>query len=226
MAQFSVILAAAGSSSRFQGFHLRKPFVSLRGIPVWQRALAAFRSRDDVAQFLMAVAPEDRPFLESGAGGEMEDISLVNGGRTRADSVYNALALVRPPIDFVAVHDAARPLIMADGVAAVFAAAMRTGAAIPALPVASTIKEIGDDGRISRTVDRAELYLAQTPQVFSRHILEDAFRVAGEHRGNFTDDAALVEAAGHPVTIVEGWPENIKITTAGDLRIAEALLDS
>jgi 2-C-methyl-D-erythritol 4-phosphate cytidylyltransferase len=159
-----------------------------------------------------------------GANIAIMGIEVCLGGGERADSVQNALAKVRDDIDFVAVHDAARPCIADKWVDAVFAAAEKSGAAILAVPVSGTLKRA--DGKappaIAETVDRTRLWEAQTPQVFRRDLLNKAYAVRGG--ANTTDDALLVEKLGAPVTLVEGSPMNLKITTKDDLRLAEQVL--
>lgn len=228
----AVIVPAAGRSSRFgQGSMFdhpaagKKPFVDLKGRPVWLRSVEHFVNRADVVQTLVVVSPEDldwfrekfRPHLAFLA------VELVPGGAERADSVLNALERVRDDADFVAVHDAARPLLCREWIDRVFQAAEKTGAAIPGVPVASTLKRVDSQGRIEETVPRESLWEAQTPQVFRRELLQQAY---AERQGPAaTDEASLVEAIGHPVQVVEISPMNFKITRADDLRMASAVLD-
>ncbi|MFO1095180.1 MAG: IspD/TarI family cytidylyltransferase [Planctomycetaceae bacterium] len=146
-------------------------------------------------------------------------VEIVAGGKQRADSVKNALARVRADIDYVAIHDAARPLIFKPWIDKIFAAAEQSGAAIPATPISSTIKRVANR-RIMETVPRENLWAAQTPQVFRRQLLLDAYsRWDGSEA---TDEANLMERIGQSVTIVEGSPLNIKITTQEDFKMAEA----
>lgn len=227
MARFAVILPAAGKSSRFVGQNKRKkPFVELQGRPVWVRAAEHFINRDDVVQTLVVIAPEDREWFREKFTANLAfmSVEIVEGGAERADSVRNALARVRADVDFVAVHDAARPLLVKKWVDQVFRAAEETGAAILGVRVTSTLKRVGEGNRITETVPRAGLWEAQTPQVFRRQLLLDAYA----QRGNLqpTDEAQLVEQFGHPVKVVEGSPMNLKITTAEDFRMAETLLDA
>lgn len=224
MPRFGVILAAAGKSSRFHDANYKKPFAPLAGRPVWLHAAEKFTDRDDVRQVVVVVAPEDREsFLEKfGANLAFMGITLAEGGAERIDSVRNGLAKFGPEIDIVAIHDAARPCLAAAWIDRVFAEAARTGAAILATPVVSTLKRVGPDSVITETIDRTGLWEAQTPQVFSRRLLEEAFATAAGKA--FTDEAALVEAAGHPVTVVPGSPINLKITSRDDLRLAEQAL--
>jgi len=224
MARFGVILAAAGRSSRFGDANYKKPFAPLAGRPVWLHAAEKFTDRDDVKQVVVVVAPEDREiFLEKfGANLAFMGISLAEGGVERIDSVRNGLARLDAKIDMVAIHDAARPCLAPAWIDRVFATGAATGAAILATPVVSTLKRVGPDHLITETVDRTGLWEAQTPQVFSRAILEQAFAAAAGKP--FTDEASLVESAGHPVTVVPGSPINLKITSREDLRLAEQAL--
>jgi 2-C-methyl-D-erythritol 4-phosphate cytidylyltransferase len=220
---FGVILVAAGASSRFGDANYKKPFAPLAGRAVWLHSAEKFLERDDVKQVVIVVAPEDREaFLEKfGANLAFMGVTLAEGGSHRSESVRNGLKKFAPEIDMVAVHDAARPCIAQPWIDRVFTAGAETGAAILAIPVAGTLKRVGANSVITETVDRTSLWEAQTPQVFSRAVLEKAF-AAGHDRP--TDEAQLVEAIGHKVTVVPGSPINLKITSREDLRLAEQAL--
>lgn len=224
MAKFAVILPAAGKSQRFRDKHYRKPFAPLDNRAVWLHSAEKFLGRDDVKQLLLVIAPGDRDEFQSkfAANVAILGIDVVDGGAERTDSVQNALARVRPEIDYVAVHDAARPCLTNSWIDQIFAAAEKSGAAILAVPVTGTLKQVGSDHTIQQTVSRQHLWEAQTPQVFRRQLLLDAYA----RRGNTpaTDDAELVERLGHAVTVVAGSPINVKITTKEDLRFAELAL--
>jgi len=222
--KFAVILAAAGKSTRFGNPQRKKPFIELKGRPVWVRALEPFTKRPDVAQRIVVVSPDDMDWFKEKFRPNLAfmAVELVAGGRERADSVQNALAHVSEEIDYVAIHDAARPLVSSQCIEAVFAAAIDKGAAIPASPISSTIKRV-ENGMILETVPREQLWGAQTPQVFQRQLLLQAYA----QRNNFvaTDEAQLVERLGQPVSVVESSPINMKITTQDDFRMAEVLID-
>ncbi|MBM80792.1 MAG: 2-C-methyl-D-erythritol 4-phosphate cytidylyltransferase [Planctomycetaceae bacterium] len=227
MAKFAVVLPAAGKSSRFQTNQKRKkPFVDLKKRPIWVRAADQFVNREDVVQTLIVIASEDMDFFKEKYRANLAfmEIDLIEGGVQRADSVENALKQVKDEVDFVAVHDAARPLIVKEWIDEVFAAAEKSGAAIPAVPISSTIKRVGDDSQIEETVSRDGLWAAQTPQVFRRELLLEAYAQRGDF--NPTDEAQLVEKFGHPVTVVRGNAMNIKITTGEDMSLATALVDA
>jgi 2-C-methyl-D-erythritol 4-phosphate cytidylyltransferase len=153
-------------------------------------------------------------------------VQVAPGGAERFDSVANALALVREDCDLVAIHDAARPCLAPELIGTVFGAAAKTGAALLAVPVSDTVKQSDDQGRVQSTVSRKGLWLAQTPQVFRRDWLVDAYSRRASLGRDITDDAQLIEAAGHPVWLVTGSTGNIKITTREDLALAEAILKS
>lgn len=225
MGAFAVILPAAGKSSRFGDPKQKKIYADLDGRAVWLRALDPFLTRDDVGQVILAIAPEDRDLFERRYRPSVAflDIRVIDGGAERHETVAKALEALDPAIEFVAVHDAARPCLPSGVVDAVFAAAREHGAAVPGVPVADTLKLVGADGSIERTVSRAGLFAVQTPQGFRRDLLTRAY--ANRDRvGGITDDAQLVEALGHRCRVVDGSPFNLKITTAADLAIAAALL--
>lgn len=225
-ADVAVILPAAGRSTRFGDPKEKKIYAELDGRAVWLRAVEPFLSRDDVAQVVVAIAPEDRELFERRyrASVAFLNLKVVDGGAERHDSIARALEAIDVPCELVAIHDAARPCLTAELVDAVFAAARQHGAALPAVPVADTLKRAGDDGMVVETVPRAGLHQAQTPQVFRRDLLLRAYAARATLGPAITDDAQLVEALGHPVRLVAGSPFNLKITTAADLRLASAVL--
>jgi 2-C-methyl-D-erythritol 4-phosphate cytidylyltransferase len=226
MAKFAVILPAAGKSSRFHLQKRKKPFVDLKGRAVWLRSAEHFVNRPDVVQTLIVISPEDIDWFKEKYAPNLAfmNVDIVTGGAERADSVCNALARVRPEADFVAVHDAARPLLVPEWIDRVFQTAEKTGAAILATPVTSTLKRSRPNGTIDTTVPRESLWAAQTPQVFRRQLLLDAY--AQRRTLQPTDESQLVEQMGHAITLVEGSALNVKITTDSDFRLAEAALDA
>jgi 2-C-methyl-D-erythritol 4-phosphate cytidylyltransferase len=224
VAKFAVILPAAGRSSRFSDKSYKKPFAPLANKAVWLHSAERFLNRNDVVQTILVIAPEDRVdfMFKFSANVAILGIDVVDGGAERADSVQAALARVKPEVDFVCVHDAARPCLTDAWIDQIFAAAEKTGAAILAVPISGTIKRVGHDHAVEETISRQNLWEAQTPQVFRRQLLLDAY--AKREGFQATDEAQLVERIGHPVTVVPGSPINIKITTKEDQRVAEHLL--
>lgn len=221
----AVILPAAGSGQRF-GADRNKLFAELAGKPLWWHSASRLRARSEVGPIVMAIAESDRDVFQNDYAKLVADldIQLVDGGAERTDSVKAGLdAITRDPsVECVAIHDAARPLVSDGDLAAVFANAWQTGAAILASPVSGTIKRGRSDQSSCDTVDRRELWVALTPQVFRVGLLKQAYE---KHNGRpATDDAQLVERIGHDVALVRGSADNLKITFPEDLLIAEAIL--
>lgn len=217
-------MPAAGASSRFNDKNYKKPFAPLADRAVWLHSAEKFLNRADVVQVILVISPEDREYFDFKftANVTILGIDVVAGGKERADSVENAIARLKPEAEYIAIHDAARPCIADEWITKVFEAAEKSGAAILGVPVASTLKRVKDGSTIVETVPREGLWEAQTPQVFRRNILIEAYG----RRGGFqaTDDSQLVERIGKPVTVVRGSPVNLKISTKEDLRLAEQAL--
>ena len=221
MTRVAVVIPAGGAGRRMGGAY--KPLLTLRERPVLAHTLQPFLDREDVVAIVIAVPQEllDAPpqWLR-----DIARVRLVAGGAERGDSVRNALAAVTDDADIVLVHDAARPLVSAVVIERCVHAAAEGRSVIAAVRVVDTIKDVDDGGRIEGTLDRRRLWAAQTPQAFPLAILRDAYARALAERVSATDDAALVTRFGGTVTVVEGAPENIKITAPADLAIADALL--
>ncbi len=212
------VIAAAGLSTRAGG--IDKLFAPLAGRPLLAHTLAAFEGCDQVQRIALVVAAAnlDRARdLASESG--FAKVTACAGGARRQDSVRLGLEALGV-CEWVAVHDGARPLVTGELIERGLAAAAETGAALAAVPVTDTVKE-SDGTAVLRTLDRGRLWLAQTPQVFRFDLLARAHR---EITGDVTDDAAMVEALGVTMRIFSGSPYNIKVTTAEDLRLAQALL--
>lgn len=227
MSSFAVIFPAAGKSSRFRDKE-KKPFTNLDGRAVWLRSVELFINRSDVAQCIIVISPDDQDMFRRRFGANLAfmNVQIANGGAERFESVANALSLVKPEVDFVAVHDAVRPCLTESLVTDVFAKAEKTGAAMLAVPVSDTIKRVDVNKQVQGTQPRENLWLAQTPQVFRRDWLVEVYENRTRLGANFTDDAQLMEAAGYAVHVVEGASTNIKITTRQDLFLADAILKS
>jgi 2-C-methyl-D-erythritol 4-phosphate cytidylyltransferase len=216
------IVAAAGLGTRLGLRH--KALVHLRGRTVLSLALDLFLELDEVEQVVVA-APEarlDAARAEVDALRPAKPVEVCVGGDTRQRSVRAALGCLRG-CDYVLVHDAARPLASAALARRVLAAAMTSGAAIPALAPRDAVKMV-EGGRLVESLDRSRIMLAQTPQAFAFPLLQRAHFEAADAGLQGDDDAQLVAAIGQAVTVVEGEPSNIKLTTAGDMMLLEALL--
>ena len=223
----AVIICAAGASTRFGGKR-KKPFVDVDGRAVFIRSMELFANRDDVKQILLAIAPEDQEIVTVKWGPNLKffNVEVCFGGAERFDTVTSALERVKDNIDLIAVHDAVRCCVTEKWIDEVFAAAAKTGAAILACPIVATVKE-AKNNLIIKTVDRTNLYEAQTPQVFKTSLLREAYsKLKNLDKNKISDDSQLVEALGHKVAIVETDPSNIKITRHSDIAIAEAILKS
>ena len=226
MAKFAVILPAAGKSTRFRDKE-KKPFAALDGRPVWLRTAELFVSRDDVCQCILVIDPSDEEMVRRKYGANMAflNISLVHGGSERFESVANALKILKDEVDFVAIHDSVRPCVTTELIDKVFQQAVKSGAAILALGMTDSLKRGSSTEPvvIEQSLPRERLWLAQTPQVFSKEILVKAFKNVPKGE---TDDSQVVEAAGAIVSIVVGSSSNIKITTRDDLFLADVILKS
>jgi 2-C-methyl-D-erythritol 4-phosphate cytidylyltransferase len=205
----AAILVAAGSGERL-GADRPKAFVVLAGRPMYAWSMDALGDLP-----VVAAVPD---------GWEIEGAQCVRGGATRSESVRNALAAISGDVEAVVVHDAARPLVAPGMFAATLAALEGADAAVAAAPVTDTVKEAGADRVVEATLDRSRLWAVQTPQAFRRDALERALDVPPGVLAAATDDASLVERAGGRVVIVESSPENLKVTTRHDLRVAELFL--
>lgn len=220
-----MILAGAGEGRRMGGLG-PKLLLDLEGTTLLERAAAPFLRHPDVGE-IVAVVPEAlvgpaRDALARVPRERMVGARAIAGGATRRDSVRAGLEAIGPGAAYVAVHDVARPLVTPALVARVLDAARAHGAAIPALPIRDTVKEV-EGSRVVRSIPRERLQAAQTPQIFSRAILA---RAHAQERTlpEATDDAALVEALGLAVAVVAGEPSNLKITEPADLIVARALV--
>jgi len=225
MSEFAVLLPAAGKSSRFRDRE-KKPFALLDGRAVWLRTAELFVTRPDVAEVLLIIAPDDTERFKQryAANHAFMNVRIAPGGKERIESVANALAILAPKAKFVAVHDAVRPCVTTEQIDAVFGTARQFGAALLAAKITDTIKRVGTGQKVQETVAREGLWLAQTPQVFRRDWLEEAYGQRDKLGQAITDDVQLVEALGKPVYAVEGTADNIKITTKSDLILAGAIL--
>jgi 2-C-methyl-D-erythritol 4-phosphate cytidylyltransferase/2-C-methyl-D-erythritol 2,4-cyclodiphosphate synthase len=220
----AVVLVAAGRGLR-AGAGGPKQYRSIGGQPVIFRAMEPFSRHPDVFAVQPVLNPDDTTMFNQAVAGLRHE-PPAHGGATRQASVRAGLeALARQRPDIVLIHDAARPFVSAALIARAIEAAKRTGAAIPAIPVADTIKLVGGNGDVEETPERARLRIAQTPQAFRfEAILEAHRRAAREGRDDFTDDAALAEWAGLTVATFEGDVANMKLTTPEDFAREEARL--
>jgi 2-C-methyl-D-erythritol 4-phosphate cytidylyltransferase len=211
------------------GGSVPKQFLSLGGEPLIIQSLRTLQAASVIDRIILAVPSTDIEYCEKEIVSHYrftKVMKVVAGGDERQDSVRHALAQVSSDTEIVLIHDAVRPFLTIRMITEVVSAARKEGAAIIALPMRDTVKQVRADGMIERTVDRAPLWLAQTPQAFRRDWIETAHGKAYAEGIRATDDAFLMEWLGHPVVVVEGSGENIKVTRPEDLVIGEAILAS
>ena len=220
----AALVPAAGKSERMGGTD--KLTAQLGGIPVLERTLLALDGASLVDEIVVAVRPERLEELAALCArvGVKKPLRVVEGGASRAQSVLLAALAASDRCELLAVHDGARPLILPEQVDEMVRLVRQTYAAAPALPVTDTVKVADTAGLVQSTPDRRTLFAVQTPQVFQANILKAALQSAIEAGAELTDDCSAVERLGKEVYLAPGWRENIKITTASDLTLAEALL--
>ena len=219
------IVVAAGSGARM-GSKLPKALMPVGGRPLVAWSLIALAACDAIDGIVLAApAGQETPMRMAVGEAGGEGLLVVSGGATRQRSVQAALAAIPDDIDHILVHDAARPLVTAELCVALIAALDGAEGAIAAAPVADTLKRIGDGDLIVETIDRAELWQAQTPQVFHADVLRHAFATATDATlDTATDCASMVEAMGGRVRLVRSATPNLKVTIQADLLLAEQLL--
>ena len=222
-AMLSAIIVAAGSSRRM-GFD--KLFAPIAGRPVIGHTIAAFERCNPVNEIVI-VAREDRHrAIEKLVSNEnfKKVRAIVGGGEHRHNSVQAGLNRVSAESNYVAVHDAARPLITLEQIERVFEKCRQCGAATLAEPVSDTVKHANVELIVTGSVDRHHLYAMQTPQIFERKLLEDAYRAVTEKQSSVTDEASAIELLGRKVALVMNDQLNLKITYPRDLMLAEFVL--
>lgn len=220
------IIVAGGSGTRF-GAELPKQFLELGGKPILMRSIEAFANSGNCPVDVIVTLPSDQMDLWQrlcDRYGFDVPHRVVPGGETRWHSVKHALDSMGDvnEVDIIAVHDGVRPMVTADVICRTIAAARRDGAAIPVVALNDSVRQVV--GEASHALDRSTLRAVQTPQAFDARLLLDAYSLL--YQPTFTDDASVVEQLGHPITLVEGDPHNLKITRPMDLALAEYLLNS
>lgn len=220
--KLQAILTAGGIGKRLQS-RVPKPFILLRGRPLFIYALQVFDRCPEVTSVILVghkkFLPRFRNMVKRYRMAKVKKV--IAGGATRSRSVAQGMRALDPDTDVVLVHDAARPFLTQNMVRRVVRACQGRHGAIAAVPVKSTIKRTGKTFWIQETLKRSELWEAQTPQVFPRKVLETAYQLVRDHKA--TDDAGLVEKSGNKVKVVFGDYRNLKITTPEDVRMAVQL---
>ena len=218
----SAIIVAGGSSERM-GFD--KLFALVGGKPVIAHTIAAFEQTDCVDEIILVGRAESLGELQKIIGRPTKVKEIIAGGAERSDSVRAGLDQVNPKSDFVAVHDAARPLVTPEKILRAFEACRTSGgAAALAEPINDTLKRAEVDLAVKESVDRSGIYAMQTPQIFARKLLEEAYQMVAKKNVSVTDEVSAVELLGRKVVLVPNHDFNFKITYPRDLPMAEFVL--
>lgn len=216
------VIVAGGKGLRM-GVSIPKQFLPVNGLPVLMLTIKRFREYDGSLRIILVLPKEQHEYWNELCKNYhfTDAYAVVEGGETRFHSVRNGLAAIPDDTQgVVGIHDGVRPFPSVEVIRACYETARTAKAVIPVVPVVETVRHIVAGGK-TETVDRADYRLVQTPQTFDIQLLKQAY--AQPYRDCFTDDASVVESAGHEVTLIEGNRENIKITTPFDLRIARIL---
>jgi 2-C-methyl-D-erythritol 4-phosphate cytidylyltransferase / 2-C-methyl-D-erythritol 2,4-cyclodiphosphate synthase len=221
----AVVIAAGGIGTRMNA-GIPKQFLAIAGRPVLLHTIDSLASLDNVAQIVIALPPEHIQEAEAMLRHDPPrvEVRCLPGGRNRQESVLNGVRQAQADVAVIMVHDAVRPLCDRGMMERVLAAARDKGAAVPGLPATETIQRVSRYGRVLATPPREELYAIQTPQAFRADILLSALELANAEGFIGTDESSVVRRAGHPVFVVPGSPDNIKITRPLDLEVAALLL--
>lgn len=218
----AVVVAAGGTGRRMGG--VRKQYTELLGQPILLHSLRPFLAHPSIVCAVVALPADDAADPPAWLTGLDERVIVVAGGAERGESVHHGLRAVPDSVDVVLVHDAARPLVTTEVIDRALRGAATGVGAVVGVPVTDTLKQVDATRRVVGTPDRSVLWAAQTPQAFPRTLLLEAYERAEKEGFRATDDAALVERYGGTVVMVEGAPDNLKVTRPADLIVAEALL--
>lgn len=213
----AVIIVAGGKGERMQT-SVPKQFLLINNLPVLMHTIRCFFSFNPLADIILVLPAAQMDYWKQLCMDHHFDIKhqLAEGGNTRFESVKNGLSAVHDDVELVAIHDGVRPLVSHETISRCYEAASRYGAAIPVTDAVESIRELIPEGSVA--VDRSKYKLVQTPQVFNADIIQKAYLQS--YIPQFTDDASVVETLGHKIFLVDGNRENIKITTAVDLKLA------
>lgn len=219
----TAIIVAAGSGLR-SGSAIPKQFVEIKHRPLILYTVDKFLAAPRISDLIIVAAADRIDFLCRTLSGVSKPVSVVEGGKTRAESVFNGISSLSRQTEAVAIHDAARPFVKVEDIEATISKALETGAACLVAEVPDTIKTVFA-GEISGTLDRSRIRRALTPQTFRTEVIRRAFELA-DLSEPVPDDAYLVEKLGHPITAVEASSENMKITYPADLELARIMIEA
>lgn len=221
--KIAAIIPAAGSGLRM-GYKIPKTYLTFDSMPIIVHTLRLFQDSDLIDDVYLVIQEKDKEYAQQEVVEKFlltKVRAIIGGGKERQDSIKNALSYLRPEHEFVVIHDGARPLVGKEILEKTIQIGIEEGAAITGVPVQDTVKSLNKHGMIKKTIARKNLFLIQTPQVFKKEMIVEAYKAAYQAQYYGTDDSSLVERIGIPVKMVEGSYENIKITTPEDLMLAE-----
>jgi 2-C-methyl-D-erythritol 4-phosphate cytidylyltransferase len=222
----AALIPAAGRGQRM-GLDIEKQFLHLGGKPLLAHTLSRFEATPGIDRIIVIVPPGRETFCyqEIIEPGRLRKVThIVAGAETRRLSVTAGFRCLDEDVEVVIIHDGARPFVTSSLIRAAIDAAIQNGCAVSAIPESDTLKRVSGEGTVIETVDRRNLWRAQTPQAFRRPILQRALAYAAQHKLDATDEASLVESLAWPVRIIPGSIWNFKITSPDDLALAELLL--
>ncbi len=223
MEQVGVIIVAGGTGSRM-GSKIPKQFMFIDGKPLLVRTINRFAEALPNAQIIVTLPKEHIDYWKDlKARFDVSKHRVMEGGQERFHSVRNGVISFGDNIDYIAVHDGVRPLVSCEVIENVLSCAIKHGAAVPVIHPVDSLRRVDESGG-SQVVDRSEIRIVQTPQIFAAKMLSDAYDV--DYSPQFTDDASVVEFSGGRVTLCDGDVNNIKVTTLKDLLVAEAILEN
>lgn len=226
MNKIAAVIVAGGSGSRM-GTKVKKQYLKLKGKEILAHTVERFSTIAQIEEIIVVTSEEDIDYVTMLLRDKYKIKKIkavVAGGKERQDSCWNGIRSVSKKIDYIMVHDAARPLISETVIEASIEKVKEVKACIVAVPVKDTIKQADQDGKIINTPNRESLWAVQTPQTFEKELLMNAYKEAYIKKVKATDDSMIVEAFGEVVHIVKGEYTNIKITTPEDLLLAERLI--
>ena len=199
-----------------------RPYSKVDNREVFMRTIELYTNRDQVEQRILVVAPDDLALIQSKYAAHLgfQGVSVTTGGSDWFSAVARGLEKLKPEMETVLIHDASRPAVAYTLLDALEAAAAKSGAAVPVVPIAGLFAKVGSDQTLGAAQEAAGWYEVQSPQVFARKVLEEAYANRAGLKGYLPDDAALVRANGYPVTTVPGSRYNVRIDTDEALKLA------
>lgn len=223
----SVAIIAAGGFGKRMNSDVPKQYLLLSGKPILAHTLAKFENALSIDKVILVVPLHEKDYVRREIVtkyGITKVTDIVGGGKERQDSVRNGIECLERDVDIVVIHDGARPFVRTEQIDSAVRMAREKGAVTLGVPAKDTVKRVTDEGVVRDTLERDEIWLTQTPQVFTREIIEAAYKRADEGGYRATDDSCLVEMTGREVRMIRGSYDNIKITTKEDLILAEAIM--